>query len=132
MGSRNKVHVLRRAPDGGQGSGVTGYFLIELKWLFSVVVLKFDRGSREAYHSHAFSALTLWLWGAVREHHRDGTERRFRAGQWKFTGCDTFHKVEGLRDTWAISFRGPWRDTWQEARGGRLVTLTHGRKEIDG
>ena len=29
-------------PDGGKDSGVTGYFLIEWKWLFSIAILKFE------------------------------------------------------------------------------------------
>ena len=52
-------------PDGGKDSGVTGYFLIEWKWLFSIAILKFEEGSREAYHSHAFNAYTWWISGKV-------------------------------------------------------------------
>ena len=48
-------------PDGGKNSGVTAYFLIEWKVLFSVGILRFNEGTREAYHSHAFNALTWWL-----------------------------------------------------------------------
>jgi hypothetical protein len=52
--------------DGGKDSGVTVYFLIECKALFSIGILYFREGTREAYHNHAFNALTWWLKGSVR------------------------------------------------------------------
>lgn len=121
-----------KSPDGGKGSGVTGYFLVEIKPLFSIVLLHFSEGSREAFHEHAFNALTIWLSGRVREHHLDGEIKEFSAGRVKYTPRRTFHKIEGLMSTWAISFRGPWVDYWRECRSGRLVTLTHGRREVCG
>ena len=34
--------------DGGQDSGVTGFWLIEAKHLFSIVILIFNKGTRDA------------------------------------------------------------------------------------
>lgn len=124
------MKLLWRAADGGKNSGVTGYFLIEWKSVFSVVLLHFNKGSREAYHSHAFNAWTLWLWGLVVELHREGGMKVFMMGDLKRTYRDTFHKVECLETAWALSIRGPWSSTWQEDRNGKLVTLTHGRREV--
>lgn len=126
------VKFFAKAPDGGANSGVTGYFLVEIKWLFSIVLLKFNKGTREAFHEHAFNALTIWLWGMVKEHHRDDPwgVKMFTATDFKITKRNVFHKIEALEDTWAISFRGPWKDHWREDRAGELVTLTHGRKVI--
>lgn len=125
------MRLLEVASDGGKDSGVTGFFIIELKWLFSIVILHFPKGTREAYHSHAFSALTVWLKGSVKEHLFIGHTLGWQAGRIKYTPRNTFHKVEGLDDgAWALSFRGPWADRWQEFRGGQLVTLTHGRKVV--
>jgi diphthamide synthase (EF-2-diphthine--ammonia ligase) len=53
--------------DGGKDSGVTAYFLIEWKPVISIGLLHFKPGTREAYHSHAFNALTWWLQGSVTE-----------------------------------------------------------------
>ncbi|MBK3400436.1 hypothetical protein HPY23_28610 [Methylobacterium sp. IF7SW-B2] len=126
------MKLLQAAPDGGAKSGVRGYFLIEHKKTLSIVLLRFEKGTREAFHEHAFNALTVWLKGRVLEHHLDGPTKAFRGGQWKLTPRSTFHKLEALETTWAISFRGPWVDRWREWRGGRMVTLTHGRKEVPG
>jgi hypothetical protein len=112
------MRLFEKSHDGGTESGVTGYFLVEIKPLFSVVLLRFSKGTREAYHSHAFHAVTMW-------------RKFFRGGMVKYTGRNTFHKVEALETTWAISFRGPWLDRWHEDRQRKLVTLTHGRNIVD-
>lgn len=142
------MRLFQKAPDGGKNSGVTGYFLIEIKSLFSIVILHFrdahehakEKGPREAYHSHAFNAWTLWLWGRVVEQRHKGTSTAakadeaelFQAGQLKYTPRDNIHRIQAIGDAWAISIRGPWIDTWKEfnPRTQNTITLTHGRKEI--
>jgi hypothetical protein len=124
-------HWFKTSPDGGKESGVTGYFLVEIKWLFSIVLLRFSKGTREAYHSHAFNALTIWLKGRVKEHMLDGRVLEWNSSSFKYTPRENFHKVEALEDSWALCFRGPWVDRWHESRRGQLVTLTHGRVEVD-
>lgn len=127
------MKLLAAAPDGGKNSGVTAYFLFESKRFGSIALLRFDKGSREAYHSHAFNAWTWWLKGRVIEHFK---QRYFGALVWrpswrpKYTPRHCFHKIQALEVTWALTVRGPWVSTWQEQRKGKLVTLTHGRKEI--
>lgn len=124
------MKFLQKAPDGGKDSGVTGFFLVEIKPLFSIVILKFNKGTREAYHNHAFNAVTLWLKGVVREEHKDGSNKWFHTGMFKYTPRTTFHRINALETSYAISFRGPWLNTWQEFRQGVLFTLTHGRKIV--
>jgi hypothetical protein len=118
-------------PDGGKDSGVMGYFLIEWKPFFSIGLLHFNQGTREAYHNHAFNALTWWLKGRVTEIKLDGSRKVYGPSIVpKWTTRDNFHKVCAHRNTWALTLRGPWNDTWQEYRKDKYVTLTHGRKEI--
>jgi hypothetical protein len=119
--------------DGGQNSGVTGFWVIEWKPVFSLVFLKFNKGTREAYHNHAFSAITFWLWGEAIEHHLDGTIKKWYPSFLpKYTPKDCFHKIEAVKDTYAFSIRGPWDKTWQEYRDNNLmVTLTNGREIIE-
>lgn len=120
--------------DGGPTSKVWGYFF-ELKRLFSIVVLRFEDGSREAYHSHAFNSINWIIKGKLVESHREGGEIMYLPS-WKpvITRRSTFHKVTSEGRSWVLSFRGPWAKTWQEwiPDEQRLVTLTHGRKEIEG
>jgi len=119
--------------DGGKESGVTGYMLLEWKTVFSIGLLHFNEGSREAFHSHAFNAVTWWLKGSVTEvHHLSGETKDFSASfKPKYTNRDCFHKVVAHTSTWALTIRGPWKDEWYEHRPveGHVV-LTHGRKKI--
>lgn len=118
-------------PDGGKDSGVMAYFLIEWKPVFSVGILRFNEGTREAYHNHAFNALTWWLKGLVTEEKLNGEKKDYSPSlKPKYTSRDNFHKVIAHEKTFALTLRGPWSDTWQEYRKDRYVTLTHGRKEI--
>jgi hypothetical protein len=118
-------------PDGGKDIGVTAYFLIEWKILFSIGILHFKEGSREAYHTHAFNALTWWLKGKVTEEKIDKTTKNFKASfKPKYTLRNNFHKVIAHVDTYALTFRGPWNDTWTKFKNNKLIILTHGRKEI--
>jgi hypothetical protein len=134
------MKLFKKMRDGGPESPVVGYFLVEIKSLFSIVLLHFG-GTREAYHSHAFNAVTLWLKGRVFEQvkNESGTEwHKWGAGNIKYTPRSLMHKVVPITDAWAISFRGPWARTWQEYREcetstaprGEYVTLAHGRKVV--
>lgn len=117
-------------PDGGNDSGVTGYWLFESKNICSIAFLHFEKGTRENYHSHAFNAVTWFLWGEVEEQHLDGTIIRWKGSLWpKFTSRSTFHRVNAVRDTWALTFRGPWQKEWEEYNptSKEFTTLTHGR-----
>src|SRR5262249_46523098 len=100
--------------DGGPYSKVMGYFLIEWKRVFSIALLRFDEGSREAFHSHAFNSISWVLTGGLFEQHFDGShEYHFPDGRRVTTRRNTFHQVYGLAKTnWVLSFRGPWADQW--------------------
>lgn len=119
--------------DGGKNSGVTGYWLCEIKWLFSIVLLHFNAGSRENYHSHAFNAYSFYLSGEVEERHLDGSTLVWKSSfNPKFTPKSTFHKIYALRDTWCLSFRGPWSTHWVEYSPSQkeYTKLTHGRRVV--
>lgn len=130
------MKLFSKSYDGGPDSGVTGYWLVECKPIASVVLLHFSPGSRDAYHSHAFNAITLWLRGDVVEESltssspmADITFWTWRPGQFKYTPRGKFHKiVASEKGAWALSIRGPWRDTWEEFKHNKLTQLTHGRR----
>lgn len=124
--------------DGGLESKVWCYG-IEFKSLFSIVLLRFENGSREAYHSHAFNCLNWVLRGGLIERRKDlKAPRLFYTQTLKYKPSvmpfiikrDHLHKVSGVGRTWVLSFRGPWSETWKEFVDGKLITLTHGRKEV--
>ena len=122
--------------DGGDKSKVWGFWLVEIKRLFSVVLLKFEDGTREAYHSHSFNSTSWILRGRLIERFlHDVLPERIHTPTWRplITRRSDFHKVRSEGTTWVLSFRGPWTDTWREydPETGWTTTLTHGRKEAD-
>lgn len=127
------MRLLQWAKDGGPSSTVDGFFAVEIKSLFSIVLLRFGHGTRDAYHSHAFNALTWVLKGRLVEHLADGMIRVFYPSTTpKWTQRECIHKVESDGVSYAISFRGPWNRTWYELRGAdrQRVKLGHGRVEL--
>jgi hypothetical protein len=128
------MKILFGAKDGGPESRVWMWG-IESKRFGSVLLLKFAAGSREAFHTHAFNAVSWVLRGGLKEY----VLPRAHVVQYTpslrpiVTRRDRFHMVSGQATaTWAITLRGPWVGAWHEflPRANRFITLTHGRKEI--
>lgn len=120
--------------DGGKDSGVTGFWLFEIKSLFSVALLHFKKGTRENYHSHAFNAYSWFVKGKVEEQHLGKPSMTWTPSLWpKHTPRSSFHRVNALEDTYALTFRGPWSDTWYEydPENKDYIELTNGRKIIN-
>jgi hypothetical protein len=127
------MKFMKLMKDGGEQSRVWGFFFVEAKKAFSFVVLRFFDGSRDAYHSHAFNAVSWVIRGKLTEHEFNGSIRTYtRSIRPIITPRTMFHKVVSEGDTWVLSFRGPWVDKWKEyiPSTGTSLTLTHGRKIV--
>jgi hypothetical protein len=126
-------HVLAVTKDGGPESTVWAHWLFEFKGLGSIVRLRFENGSRDAYHSHAFDCVSWVLSGGLVEDRIAGSN----PGVYTYlpspypviTRRQHHHKVTSLGRTWVLSFRGPWARTWQEVVPGEAapITLASGR-----
>ncbi len=126
------MRLFEKTKDGGPKSVVDAYFLCEFKSLFSIALLKFNKGCRETYHSHAFNALTWFFSGSMEEEKLTGEVRRYKFSLWpKVTLRDNIHRVRAYQDSYALTIRGPWFETWFEEQSGIRTTLTHGRVIID-
>ena len=120
--------------DGGPESKSEGLFFVEIKKVFSIVLLRFSDGSRDAYHCHAFNAMSWILKGKLVEFSLDSKVKEYHPSiKPVYTPRTMFHKVISVGTTWAITFRGPWAETWREylPQQKKFVTLTHGRKIIE-
>lgn len=132
------MKLLWNAKAGGPESRVWMYGF-ESKRFGSALLLRFENGSREAYHSHAFNALSVVLSGGLNEWHMHGGAELHGRGKVVRTLRETFHKVYSIGRTWVLSFRSPWIPTWQEALPvnksqplglHHCRTLTHGREVV--
>ncbi len=128
------MRFLSKAKDGGPKSTVTGYFLVELKSLFSIALLKFEDGSRDEFHDHAFNSLNFMLTGEVDEEFVDPFLNQTLKPSLKPYSVtrSRMHRVRSRGTTWVLSFRGPWAKTWKEydPKTKQYSTLTHGRKIV--
>lgn len=128
------MKIFAYGKDGGPDSTVWGYWLCEFKSLFSIAVLCFEDGSREAYHSHAFNCVSWILKGRLTEYNLDGKTKFYqRSLSPIITKRETFHKVHSHGRTIVITFRGPWSKTWKEflPETKEFITLKNGRKKYE-
>jgi hypothetical protein len=125
------MKFLSKAKDGGPDSPVDGFFLFEIKGLCSVVLLKFNKGRREAFHTHAFNALTWFIYGDLTEEKYGGDNLKYKLSLVpKYTPKSNNHRVFANKASWCLSVRGRWSNTWTEHHGDEEVVLTHGRLRL--
>lgn len=125
------MRFFSKAKDGGPYSPVDAYFLIEIKSLFSIALLKFNKDSRENFHTHAFNALSWFIKGDMVEQDYNGEYRVYeRSIIPKFTSKKKNHRVIANKVSWCLTIRGPWEKTWTEDNEKETITLTHGRKIV--
>lgn len=129
----NRFRLLTVTKDGGELSHVWAYWLFAWKALCSIGLLRFEDGTREAFHSHAFDCVSWVLSGELEERHLLGAIETHRPS-WRpiITRRETFHQVHSNGRTWVLTLRGPWVNTWREwlPAESRAVLLTHGRREV--
>lgn len=130
----NRVLFCEHGKDGGPESRVFGFWLFRWKRLCTIALLRFEDGTRDAYHSHAFNSISWVLKGKLVEDNMDGSLNTYTPGlKPVLTKRDTFHRVTSIGRTYVLTFRGPWAKTWNEyiPATQKYVTLTHGRKAIN-
>lgn len=127
------MRFFTKVKDGGPDSNVDAYIPIEMKSLFTVALLKFNKGGREAFHTHAFTAFTWFLKGDMLEETKSGETSLYKHRLWpKLTRREKFHRVLAFKDSWCFTIRGRWKDTWKEydSSTNLVTTLTHGREVV--
>lgn len=126
------MKFFNRSKDGGPQSPVDAFFLFEIKSLGSVALLRFNKGGREAFHTHAFHALTWFIRGSLVEQDADGSHHIYRRS-WlpKLTRRTKNHRVIAYETSWCFTVRGPWASTWTEDTDTHHTVLTHGRKIVE-
>lgn len=135
------MRLFQKTKDGGPTSPVDAYFLCEFKGLFSIALLKFNKGGRESYHTHAFNAWTWFLSGEMTEQLLEPNEmfrRRVLRGtpykrslKPKYTPRECLHRVKAFKDSWCLTVRGPWTATWCEYNDyTQMLTVLGNHREV--
>lgn len=131
------MKFFKRSKDGGPESPVDAFFLFEIKSIGSIALLRFNKGDREAFHTHAFNALTWFIRGDLVEESLN-TEYNYKNYHFyrrsllpKITRREKNHRVYAYSTSWCLTIRGPWAKTWTEDDETHHTVLTHGRKIIE-
>lgn len=126
-------NFFKKRKDGGPDSPVDAYFLIESKMFFTIALLKFNKGAREQFHTHAFDAFTWFLKGDLVEEDINGTFYKYKRSLLpKLTRKDKNHRVKAKQTSWCFTIRGPWQKTWTEddVSNNITTTFTSGREIV--
>lgn len=127
------MRLFQKVKDGGSESPVDAYFLIEWKGLFSIALLKFNKGGRDNFHTHAFHALTWFIKGDMIEEDVDGSTYKYkRSFLPKITKRSKNHRIKANKDSWCITFRGRWCNYWTEynEEDDKTIILEQGREVV--
>lgn len=126
------MKLFKRSKDGGPESPVDAFFIVEIKSLFSVALLRFNKGGREAYHTHAFNAWTWFIGGDLVEEDINGEFHIYKRNILpKITRRTKNHRVHANTTSWCFTVRGPWAATWTEDDETHHTVLTHGRRVVE-
>lgn len=118
------------------GEQVVHQFVIfECKWLFSLIFFYFEKttGIQDRFHTHAFNALSIKLFGTYEEHVlMDQDKEFFRIDQrtqiFKWFPKNHFHRIAKSKGCLTFLISGPWESSWKEYIKGEIVNYTWGRK----
>lgn len=112
---------------------VTQFILFENKNWFSVILFYFHKCPnkvQDRFHTHAFNALSVLLWGDYEEEFLNKpTEKRSRK-RFLFIPRDSFHRITRSNGCCTLLFSGKWNPTWIEFKDGVFTELSHNRKII--
>jgi hypothetical protein len=109
------------------------FTVIELKYLFGIIINTFNTDTQDRFHSHAFSAFSLMLRGHYFEEViEDGKVITKKIEKSRFIPKNYIHKItKSSPNAMSITFEGPWESTWNEYfDDGRVKTYSWGRKVL--
>lgn len=122
------------------------FTIIEIKYLFGIIVNIFNTVDQDRFHSHAFHAWSWMIRGYYHEHvlkkqddpryfhpHFPGVSVDFKKiERSRFIPKNYIHKItRSSPNAISITFEGPWGPTWDEFfDNGRIKHYSWGRKVL--
>lgn len=109
------------------------FTIIEVKYLFGIIVNVFNTEIQDRFHSHAFNCFSLMLKGHYYEDVIDGNDIvTKKIEKSRFIPRNYIHKItKSTKNAMSVTFEGPWESIWNEYfDNGRVKTYTWGRKVI--
>jgi hypothetical protein len=114
---------------------VTQFVIFECKWLFSIIIFYFHKssGSQDRFHTHAFNAWSIKLFGEYDEHvledENTGEYKNLRRKKTLvYFPRNSYHRISNSNGCMTLLFSGPWKKTWKEYINGQIKHYSWGRK----
>lgn len=114
---------------------VSQFVFFECKYLFSIIFFYFHKtnNSQDRFHTHAFNAFSIKLFGQYTEYilldEKGNFRTEVRRNIFKYFPRDCFHKIGNSTGCCTILFSGKWNPTWKEYIDGEIVTYKWNRIE---
>lgn len=116
------------------GQVVHQFILFEWKYLFSIIFFYFEKSdsSQDRFHTHAFDALSIKLFGSYEEHilknEKTGSfVKEERNSIFKWFPKNHFHRIAKSKGCLTILLSGPWETKWKEFKDGIITNYKWGR-----
>ena len=111
---------------------VTQFVIFECKWLFSIILFYFHKsnGTQDRFHTHAFNALSLKLFGRYTEYtlEDDSVTSSIRKDVFKYFPRDCFHMIGNSTGCMTMLLSGPWKKFWLEYKDNEKILYNWNRK----
>ena len=116
---------------------VSQFIVFECKWLFSIIFFYFHKSqsSQDRFHTHAFNAISVKLFGEYTEYILDDEEtgeyhkdRRIQLLRW--FPKESYHKIGNSNGCLTLLLSGPWGKTWKEYVNGEIIEYSWNRKKL--
>jgi len=108
------------------------FAIIESKRLFSIIFYYFEgHGWQDRFHTHAFSAISLRIFGTYLYRNFDDDVDRTRSKRIMYFPKTTNHMLGPSKGCLTLLFARPWERTWNEFKDGKVRVLTWGRRNAN-
>lgn len=108
--------------------------LFEWKPLGCLYFHRFYTEAQDRFHTHAFNAIAIVLWGGYDELYIDSgivCKKRIRPGIRLIKRSYNHCLLKSIPGTASIVIGGPWSKSWSETKDGVVKTLGWGRKNVE-
>lgn len=108
------------------------FILFEHKKLFGILFFYFKGEEQDRFHTHAFNAISIKLFGSYTEGilNEDMSISYVKRDKvFKYFPRNSYHSINRSNGCCTMLIQGPWRDTWKEYKNGIETTLGWHRKE---
>ncbi len=106
--------------------------LFEHKKLFGIIIFYFHGEKQDRFHTHAFNAWSIKLFGTYVEGILDPETKEVRYEErksiLKYFPRNSYHSINQSKGCCTILFQGPWKRYWKEYKDGKEILLGWHRK----